>query len=113
MRLPGHAVRQHGASVDEVAVDVENARAAIRTVEMDPSAYGALCQFLPLLLTPVFALAAVTLDHCAQALHDTGVDLRTVADQAAKTDSACAQRILAAGRTAGEAISPSRIELPL
>jgi len=104
VQFPAAAVRAHAASVDAIAADVEQARGAVRAVTMDVGAYGILCQFLPALLSPVFALAAEALGGSAEALHDTATNLRSTADQTAGTDQASARRITAAGPSAEPAL---------
>jgi hypothetical protein len=105
MQFPAESVRRHAATVDAIAADVEQARGAAGEVTMDTQAYGMLCQFLPGLLMPVFAVAATTLDGSADGLRETASDLRVTADQMDGTDQASARRVTAAG--------PPLIDLPL
>jgi Excreted virulence factor EspC, type VII ESX diderm len=95
VEFPVEAVRRHAGSVDLIAADVEQARAAVGEVAMDTQAYGLLCQFLPGLLTPVFAVAASALSDCAGALHDTAGELRAAAAGTEATDVASARRLRA------------------
>lgn len=104
VQFPAVAVRAHAASVDGIAADVEQARGAVRAVTMDAEAYGILCQFLPALLSPVFALAAEALGSSAEALHDTATNLRSTADQTEGTDQASARRMTAVGLPAEPAL---------
>jgi hypothetical protein len=108
VQFPTGAVRQHATTVDGIAADVAQARAAVGEVVMDTQAYGILCQFLPGMLSPVFALALSALSGSADALHDTAVKLRAAADLTESTDQASARRITAAGPPGRPAI-----ELPL
>ena len=94
MQFPADSVRRHAATVDAIAADVEQARSAAGQVTMDTQAYGMLCQFLPGLLMPVFAVAVTTLDGSADGLHGTAADLRVTADRMDGTDQAAATRLL-------------------
>jgi hypothetical protein len=105
VQFPAAAVQRHAGSVDAIADDVDQARGAVGQVAMDTQAYGILCQFLPGLLTPIFALAEEAMQGSAEALRETAANLRTTADQAESTDRAGAGRIKAAGKPT--------IELPL
>ena len=105
VQFPPAAVRQHAGSVDGIADDVDQARGAVGQVSMDTQAYGILCQFLPGLLSPLFALAESAMQGSAEALRETAANLRSVADRTESTDRAGAARIKSAGQ-------PS-IELPL
>jgi hypothetical protein len=105
VQFPAGSVRQHAAGVDAIAADVEQARNAAGHVTMDTQAYGVLCQFLPALLMPVFAVAATSLDGSADALRETAAGLRATADEMDGTDRAGARRITSAG--------PPAIALPL
>jgi hypothetical protein len=57
VQFPIALVQQHAGTVDRVSDAVQLARSAVHEVTMDTQAYGQLCQFLPALLSPVFALA--------------------------------------------------------
>lgn len=104
VRFPAAAVRGHAAAVDAAADEMRQARAAVREVTMDVQAYGVLCNFLPLLLTPVFELAVNALDGSIDALGETATELRMVAAMHSTTDRAAATLIQA---------SAPAIELPL
>jgi hypothetical protein len=97
MQFPADSVRRQAATVDAIAADVEQARSAAGQVTMDTQAYGMLCQFLPGLLMPVFAVAVTTLDGSADGLRETAADLRVTADQMDGTNQSSARRITAAG----------------
>jgi excreted virulence factor EspC (type VII ESX diderm) len=105
VQFPADSVRRHAATVDAIAADVEQARGAAGEVTMDTQAYGILCQFLPGLLMPVFAVAVTTLDGSADGLHETAADLRATADQMDSTDQVGARRITAAGPPAQPTIA--------
>jgi hypothetical protein len=104
VQFPADSVRQHAGTVDGIAADVEQARGAAGEVTMDTQAYGILCQFLPGLLTPIFAVASSALSSSADALHETATDLRSTADQMDGTDQAAARRVTAAGPSPRPAI---------
>jgi hypothetical protein len=101
VQFPITAVQRHAGTVDGVADAVEQARSAVREVSMDTQAYGKLCQFLPALLTPVFALAVHAMTGSVEALHDTAAGLRAAADSTEATDETSARRVHTAGRPAG------------
>jgi hypothetical protein len=105
VQFPADSVRHHAATVDAIGADVEQARGAAGQVTMDTQAYGILCQFLPGLLMPVFAVAVTSLEGSAEALHETATGLRATADQMDTTDQGSARRVTAAG--------PPPIALPL
>lgn len=65
---------------------------------MDPQAYGQLCQFLPGLLNPIFALAASALTDTGESLRETAHHLRAAAAGITATDTAAANMIRDAGR---------------
>ncbi|WP_306203723.1 ESX-1 secretion-associated protein [Actinoplanes sp. RD1] len=90
MELPSDAVLGHARSVDRIADDVQQARAAVREVSMGTQAYGQLCQFLPALLSPLFSLAAGSLHDTEDALRETSLKLRAVARETTQTDDAAA-----------------------
>jgi hypothetical protein len=104
VQFPADSVRRHAATVDAIGADVDQARGAAGEVTMDTQAYGILCQFLPALLMPVFAVAASSLDGSADALHETAADLRATAGQMDATDQGGARRITAAGPPAQPSI---------
>ncbi|AGL15610.1 hypothetical protein [Actinoplanes sp. N902-109] len=87
---------RHAATVDGVSDAVRQARSAVHEVAMDSQAYGQLCQFLPGLLSPLFALATSALDRSASALGGTAAALRSTAADMTGTDNAAAQRITGA-----------------
>lgn len=97
VQFPAAAVRRHAGSVQAVAGAVEQARSAVREVAMDTGAYGKLCQFLPAILEPACTLAVQALSESADALHETALGLRAVADGVEATDAATGRRITAAG----------------
>ena len=97
VRFPADAVHRHAGSVDGIADAVAQARAAVHEVGMDTQSYGQLCQFLPGLLSPIFALAVDALDDSGAALRETANNLRTTATATTATDAAAGQRVRAAG----------------
>jgi hypothetical protein len=107
MQIPVPELRAHASGVDRVAEDVAQARSAVREVSMDTGAYGQLCQFLPLVLSPVFELAAGALTTSVDELHTLADEVRATADAAEATDSTSARRVDAVRTTA------SLLELPL
>ncbi|GGQ59220.1 hypothetical protein [Couchioplanes azureus] len=95
--FPAAAVEHHAAGVEGVADAVRQARSAVREVTLDSQAYGQLCQFLPGLLSPLFALALDALDDADDALRDTAGNLRAVATSTTATDDAAGRRVRTAG----------------
>jgi hypothetical protein len=105
MQIPIDVVQAHAGRVDQAGDAMREARSAVAEVTMDTQAYGQLCQFLPGLMSPLFALASGALNRSVDALGETAVNLRTSAREAAGADTASSRRIDTAGRP--------RIELPL
>lgn len=101
VQFPSSAVRGHAGTVDGVADEVGQARAAVDQVTMDTGAYGKLCQFLPGMLAPVFGQAVDAMNHSVDALHETAAGLRAVADGMDATDAGGARRVTAARPPAG------------
>jgi hypothetical protein len=108
VQFPIALVQQHAGTVDRVSDAVQLARSAVHEVTMDTQAYGQLCQFLPALLSPVFALAVDALYTTVDSLQETATKLRTAATNTDHTDVSNGQRILAAGNQ-----HRPTIELPL
>jgi excreted virulence factor EspC (type VII ESX diderm) len=92
VRFPAAAVRQHAGSVAGIADDVRQARSAVHEVTMDGQAYGQLCQFLPGLLSPIFALAVDAYRDAEDTLRETAATLRTVTAATTATDEEAAER---------------------
>jgi hypothetical protein len=93
VRFPVHEVERHAGRVEQVADAVETARSAVHDVTMDHAAYGILCQFLPGILSPVFALGADALHRSIDALHETAASLRDTVTDLTGTDEASGHRI--------------------
>ncbi|GIF09778.1 type VII secretion target [Actinoplanes siamensis] len=93
LRFPAGEVRRHAESTDAVAEAIEQARAAVREVAMDTQAYGELCQFLPGLLSPIFASAAGALAETAESLRETAHHLRTAVTGITGADTTAAETI--------------------
>lgn len=75
---------------------------------MDGQAYGQLCQFLPSLLSPIFALAASALAETGESLRETAHKLRTAVTDITDTDASAADGIRHTVRSDGESgSSPS------
>ncbi|MFC4069570.1 type VII secretion target [Actinoplanes subglobosus] len=98
LRFPAEDVLRHAGSTDAVADAVEQARSAVREVTMDPQAYGQLCQFLPGLLSPIFAEAASALTDTGESLRGTAHHLRAAAASITATDTTAGDSIRDAGR---------------
>jgi hypothetical protein len=101
LQFPADAVHRHAGSVDGIADAVRQARSAVHEVTMDTQAYGQLCQFLPTLLSPIFALAIEALDDSGEALRETAGNLRAVVSSTTTTDGSAGRHVTAAGRTPG------------
>ncbi|MFI1993934.1 type VII secretion target [Actinoplanes sp. NPDC020271] len=98
LRFSAADVQRHAQSTDAVADAVEQARSAVDEITMDSPAYGQLCQFLPGLLNPIFALAAGTLAETSEALRESAHHLRTAAAEITGTDDAAADHLRHAAR---------------
>ncbi|WP_436528890.1 hypothetical protein [Actinoplanes sp. HUAS TT8] len=96
-QFPVGDVRRHADSTDVVADAVELARTAVREVTMDTQAYGQLCQFLPGLLSPIFALAAGALTETGESLRETAFNLRAAVAGVTDIDTTAADGIRHAG----------------
>jgi hypothetical protein len=97
VQFPAAAVRQHAAGVDGIADAVRLARSAVHETSMDTQAYGQLCQFLPGLLSPLFALATGALGDAGESLQEAADNLRAAAAGTTATDQDAARRLMAAG----------------
>jgi hypothetical protein len=93
IQFPIALVQQHAGTVDHVADAVEMARSAVHEVAMDTQAYGQLCQFLPVLLSPIFGLALDALHESVGSLQETASKLRTAASTTQATDTERQQAI--------------------
>jgi hypothetical protein len=98
LRMPAGTVLRHARTVDDIADDVRQARAAVREVSMDTQAYGQLCRFLPALLSPLLSLASGSLHDTEDALRETSLKLRAVARETTSTDDAAAHTITSTSR---------------
>lgn len=98
IQFPPVAVQQHAGTVDAVADAIRQARSAVHEVTMDTQAYGQLCQFLPGLLSPLFALAIGALDDTDDSLRETAAHLRAVVNSTIATDDQAGRQATAAGR---------------
>jgi hypothetical protein len=96
VRFPAAAVQQHAGSVDGIADAVRLARSAVHEVAMDSQAYGQLCQFLPGLLSPIFALGIGALADADDALRETASNLRVVTGSMTATDESVSGAVRAA-----------------
>ncbi|MFI5932010.1 type VII secretion target [Actinoplanes sp. NPDC051494] len=97
VRFPAPEVERHAGSVDRIAESVVQARAAVNEVTMDNEAYGQLCQFLPVLLNPVFSQAVSAMNDATDALRETADNLRAAAASVTATDARVDERITGAG----------------
>jgi hypothetical protein len=98
MQFPAQLVERHAAGVQQAGEALELARSAVRDVTMDSGAYGMLCQFLPAVLNPVFALGAGALHRTVDVLHETAASLRATTASMSATDTAGSRRIARAAR---------------
>ncbi|BCJ56039.1 hypothetical protein Asp14428_75140 [Actinoplanes sp. NBRC 14428] len=97
IRFPAPAVERHAGSVDGIADSVVRARAAVTEVAMGAEAYGQLCQFLPVLLNPLFDQAIGAMNDATDALRETADNLRAAAASVTATDVKAGGRITSAG----------------
>jgi hypothetical protein len=93
IQFPAQTVERHAAVVTQVGEAIELARSAVHDVTMDSGAYGVLCQFVPVILSPVFALGADALHRTVDVMHETAADLRATAASMSATDTAGGRRI--------------------
>lgn len=112
VRFPVEAVQAHAGTVDEIRDAMDQARSAVGEVTMDTQAYGQLCQFLPLILSPIFGRALEAVRDTVDALDETATNLRTAASNTSGTDTGGARRVRAVGGTGGRPGAPT-IVLPL
>jgi hypothetical protein len=75
----GDAILRHAATVDEVAAQVAQGRAAAATVVLGRDAYGMLCQLIPILLDAVHESTVNALQEAADAMQSSADDLRATA----------------------------------
>ena len=97
LQFPPAEIRRHAGSVDEIAHAVRTARGAVREVTMDTQAYGQLCQFLPVILSPIFSLASGALNDAEDSLRETADRLRSTVTETTGTDESAERRIRASG----------------
>jgi hypothetical protein len=93
VQFPPEGVQQHAATVDGIADAVRSARSAVHEVTMDTQAYGVFCQFLPTILSPIFALAIGAFDDAEDSLRETATNLRAVVGSTTATDESAAHRL--------------------
>jgi Excreted virulence factor EspC, type VII ESX diderm len=105
LRFPSDEIRRHAGSVDEIADAVRTARGAVHEITMGTQAYGQLCQFLPAVLSPIFALAIGALHDAEDSLREDAAKLRSTAGEMTATDQSAGRRL----RVSGEPLP----ELPL
>lgn len=96
VEFPAASVRQHAGAVSDASAKMAQARSAVREVTMDSQAYGQLCQFLPVLLSPVFGSAVDVMNDAVEALDETALKLRETAADMDVTDEGSARRVRAA-----------------
>ncbi|MET8148282.1 hypothetical protein ACIBSW_26950 [Actinoplanes sp. NPDC049668] len=96
VEFPAAAVLQHAAAVSEASDRMAQAKAAVHEVTMDSQAYGQLCQFLPGLLSPVFASTLEVINDAVDALTETALKLHATAAAMDTTDSGSADRLKSA-----------------
>lgn len=96
MEFPAEAVLRQLHTVDAASAEMTQARAAAGEVTMGSQAYGQLCQFLPAMLSPVFAGATEVLNEAADALTESALNLRRTASDMTATDAGNAQNLNAA-----------------
>jgi hypothetical protein len=98
VQFPAAAVERHAGSVDGIADSMMQARAAVNEVTMGAEAYGQLCQFLPVLLNPLFSQAVSALNDASDALRETADNLRGAAASVTATDMSTAGNVTAVGK---------------
>jgi hypothetical protein len=98
VEFPADDVLRHADTLSESAAAILQARSAAGEVAMGSQAYGQLCQFLPVLLSPLFASATDVMNDAVDALEETALNLRRTARDMTATDGDSADRLGAAGR---------------
>ena len=93
MEFPAASVLQHAAVVSEACDQMTRARSAVGEVTMDGRAYGQLCQFLPGLLSPLFASAVEVMNGAVDALGETALKLHATATAMQAADVGSARRL--------------------
>jgi hypothetical protein len=96
MEFPAEAVIRHAGTVSETSDEMLRARAAAGKVVMDRQAYGQLCQFLPVLLSPLFGSATEVMSDAVDALVETSSKLRATATGMNTADTGSARQLNAA-----------------
>jgi hypothetical protein len=97
LQFPPAEIRRHAGSVDGIADAVQTAGGAVHEVSMDTEAYGQLCQFLPAILSPIFALATGALNDAEDSLRETAAKLRSTVSETTATDESVSRRVHASG----------------
>ncbi|MBT8224134.1 MAG: ESX-1 secretion-associated protein [Dactylosporangium sp.] len=95
-------LRAHAGTLDEIAVAVDQARAAGATVVLGREAYGKLCFQVSLLMGPIQQIGVDALHEAVTALQSTADRLRTVGENYVSSDEHVAADI-------GEVISGASI----
>jgi hypothetical protein len=98
LQFPPAEIQRHAGSVEEIADAVRDARSAVHEVTMDTEAYGQLCQFLPTILSPIFALAAGALNDADDSLRETATRLRSTVGETTTADETAESHIRRSGQ---------------
>lgn len=93
VQFPAESVLSHADAVRAASDGMAQARGAAGEVAMDNRAYGQLCQFLPTLLSPLFAGASGVMNDAIEALEETALKLRATASSMAAADADSAHRL--------------------
>ena len=83
----------HAGEVDTIGDGLTSAARAGRTVQIDTSAYGQLCQFVPALLNGLQQNMVDGMNTAAGSVHETVDALRSVAASYDTADGNAAERI--------------------
>lgn len=89
-QVQADAIVKHAGTVEEVAAEVMQAKAASSTISMGRDAYGLLCQLIPSLLDPLQDAAIGAFQEAADSLQRSADNLRTTARDYTGSDESVA-----------------------
>jgi methyl-accepting chemotaxis protein len=96
-QVQAEAITRHATTVDGVADQVAEGRAAASAVNLGRDAYGILCSLIPALLEPVQESVIEALRGSADALQSAADDLRATARDYTGSDKRTADQFRGGG----------------